>query len=148
MYAQVFLLNQIRSSKIMWFSFMCSSNYVRSLTMKLPIAEYFLLWVLASGWIKTKHQDTIKTSIIHFCPHYFTLYVSDSSEKKSLLHNYLFSLITVPPVVVATIILKGALMLFWLLLPSRNPSHKHSVSKYPTMRVGPEARNSIIRVTN
>lgn len=142
----------------MWFSFMSSLNYVRSLTMKLTIAAHLPLWVLASvstwqikissikgcGGIKTKREDNIKTSIDHICPRYFALWVSDGSAKKSLLHNYLFSLITVPPAAVATIILQRVLMFVWLLPPSHDSSHKHSKSKYTTVQVRPQARNSSI----
>lgn len=93
----------------MWFSFMQSLNYVRSLTMKLTIAAHLQGIVVSiftqhikinsiKGWggIKTKHLDNIKTSISHSCPCYFALRVSEGLAKKLLLHNYLFSLIAVP----------------------------------------------------
>lgn len=50
------------------------------------------------------------------------LCVSDGSANKLHSHHYQFSLITIPPVAMATIISKGVLLLFRTLLPSHDPS--------------------------
>lgn len=111
MYAWIYLLNQIRNWKIMWFSFTWSLNYVRSLTMKFttllqhPFCYGFLPLFLHDWWksIVSRAEEGLKpntriTSTFLSVTSVPVILLSASVMAQQRNHfYYLCSLITVPP---------------------------------------------------